>query len=86
MQVGLLVQIILIIISMIIVIIVLLQGGKAQGLGGTLTGTSDSNLFQNSKESIPEKKTNQITFYLGMLFLLFTFVVSICLAFSIISI
>uniref|UniRef100_A0A2C9JR40 RNB domain-containing protein n=1 Tax=Biomphalaria glabrata TaxID=6526 RepID=A0A2C9JR40_BIOGL len=37
--------------EMIVVGGVLLQGGKAQGLGGTLTGTSDSNLFQNSKET-----------------------------------
>ena len=51
------IQIIVFILSIVVIFLVLLQGGKVQGLGQALTGASDANLFQQSKE-----RTSEIVF------------------------
>jgi len=67
---GKVLLIILVVIGILAIIVILFQGGKAQGLGGTLTGTSDSNLFDNSKENLSDKRPKQLTWFLISLFIL----------------
>ena len=82
---GLIVQILLMILATSIVVVVLLQGGKAQGLGSTLTGARDSDLFDTVKESRPEKKASALTFTLIGLFIFLAFLALILLHFQVIS-
>ena len=82
---GLILQIILMLLATSIVIIILLQGGKAQGLGSTLTGEKDSNLFQVVKESNPERKATILTYCLIASFILISFLSLILLKFQVVS-
>ena len=82
---GLALEIILMLLAVLIVIVVLLQGGKAQGLGSTLTGERDSNLFQVVKESEPETKATILTFSLIATFICVAFLTLILVHFGLVK-
>ena len=62
-------------VAISIIISVLLQGGKIRGIGGAITGTSDSALFEHEKRSTSEHFSTKITWRLGSFYLIYTFVV-----------
>ncbi|WP_434414620.1 preprotein translocase subunit SecG [symbiont of Argiope bruennichi] len=69
--------VIIFIIGLALIVFVLLQGGKSQGLGTALTGSTDSNLFKEVKHKESERKMATITYILGTLLFIF------CLIFAI---
>lgn len=79
-------EVILFLISVSIYITVILQGGKAQGLGGTLTGKSDSNLFQNIKPNHTDKMTFRITITLIFIFFTIGFLMCVLIKHNIIHV
>ncbi|URM53004.1 preprotein translocase subunit SecG [Mycoplasma sp. SG1] len=83
--VGITMFVIIILLAIILIILVLLQGGKTQGLGSTLTGATDSNLFREIKQKESDKKFKRITSLLIASFLIICLVFVILLHFQIIS-
>lgn len=62
-------DVVLFILALILVVLVLLQGGKAEGASGAITG-GNMRLFSNIKERGAEKRVSQITMTIGILFFL----------------
>ncbi len=60
--------------SILLITLVLLQSGKAEGASSSLTGGLD--LFTERKERGVEKVITRLTFALGFLFFVTTFVLS----------
>ena len=69
-------RVILIIVSVLLILISLLQGGKSDGLSA-FTGSSDLGLFQNMKESGPEKVISNVTMALGIIFFVLVIIIRI---------
>ena len=68
-------NILLMVISILLIALSLLQSGKAESASGVISG-GGSDLFSNRKERGGELLISRITFGLGMLFLLVSFVIT----------
>ena len=68
-------NIFLIVISILLIVLVLLQSGKAESASNIIQG-GNSDLFSNRKERGGELLITRITFSLGMLFLIISFVMT----------
>ena len=68
-------EILLMVISILLIALSLLQSGKAESASGVISGGS-SDLFSNRKERGGELLISRITFVLGALFLVISFVIS----------
>ena len=64
---------ILLIISILLITIVLLQGSKASGDSQIISGGNES-LFKNQKERGSELFITRLTFILGILFFILSFI------------
>lgn len=71
-----LMETLLLIVSGLLIIIVLLQSGKASDAGQIITGGNDA-LFKNTKERGSELLISRITFILGLLFFVLSFIIYI---------
>jgi len=67
---------ILLIVSVLMIALVLLQSNKAQD-GGQIISGGNTELFQNQKERGSELLISRITFILGMLFFIISFILYI---------
>lgn len=65
---------ILLIVSVLLIAIVLLQGSKATDSAGIITG-GNQELFQNMKERGAELFISRMTFILGFLFFVISFII-----------
>ena len=68
-------NILLMVISILLIALSLLQSGKSESASGVISG-GGSDLFSNRKERGGELLISRITFGLGMLFLLVSFVIT----------
>jgi len=68
-------NILLMVISILLIALGLLQSGKAEGASGVISG-GNSDLFANRKERGGELLISRITFILGMVFFLVSFLMS----------
>ncbi len=66
-------EIALLIISILLIVIVLLQSNKASDAGQIITGGNEA-LFQNQKERGFELLISRLTFILGVLFFVISFI------------
>ena len=66
-------EIALLIISILLIVIVLLQSNKASDAGQIITGGNEA-LFQNQKERGFELLISRLTFILGVLFFIISFI------------
>jgi len=66
----------LLIVSVLIIALVLLQGNKASDAGQIISG-GNTELFQNQKERGSELFISRLTFLLGMVFFLISFLLYI---------
>ena len=64
------------VIAVLIVISVLLQGGQIRGIGNAIAGTNDSTLFTNFKANLGKSFSIFLTWRLGIVFIIFTFVIT----------
>lgn len=67
-------EILLIVIAIVLIAIVLLQAGKAESTSGVISGAS-SGLFNVRKERGGELFISRLTFTLGALFMLLSFLI-----------
>ena len=74
-----------VIIGLAIVIIVLLHGGKIRGIGTAITGTSDSDLFEEEKQNITERFSSGLLWLLGFLFMTWTLITIILFKYSVLT-
>ena len=65
---------ILLIVSVLLIAIVLLQGNKATDSAGIITG-GNQELFQNMKERGAELFISRLTFVLGLLFFVISYII-----------
>ena len=68
-------DILLMVISILLIALGLLQSGKAESASGVISG-GGSDLFSNRKERGGELLISRITFGLGALFLLISFIMT----------
>lgn len=68
-------NIILMIVSILLIALVLLQSGKAESAGNVIQG-GNSDLFANRKERGGELLISRITFILGIIFFVVSFLMS----------
>lgn len=68
-------EIALMVVSILLIALGLLQSGKAESASGVISGAS-SDLFANRKERGGELLISRITFILGMVFFLLSFLLS----------
>ena len=68
-------NILLMVISILLIALGLLQSGKAEGASGVISG-GNSDLFANRKERGGELLISRITFIVGMVFFLVSFLMS----------
>lgn len=64
---------VLLVVSVLLIAIVLLQSNKATDSGGIITG-GNQELFQNMKERGVELAITRLTYVLGILFFLISFI------------
>lgn len=69
-------KIFLLIVSLLLIILVLLQSNKAEGASQIISG-GNSDLFSRRKERGLELLISRITFTLGMIFFLVSFITEI---------
>ena len=65
---------ILLVVSVLLIAIVLLQGSKATDSAGIITG-GNQELFQNMKERGAELFISRLTFVLGLLFFVISYII-----------
>jgi len=68
-------NILLMVISILLIALGLLQSGKAEGASGVISG-GNSDLFANRKERGGELLISRVTFILGILFFVVSFLMS----------
>lgn len=69
--------IILIVISAILIVLLFVQGGKVKNIGSSIVGTTNIELFENTKKRGSEKILNYLTIILIGLFIILSFVLFI---------
>jgi len=69
-------KIALLVISVLLILISLLSNGKSEGLSA-FTGSSNLDLFKDSKERGPEKVISGITMALGVIFFVLVVIIKI---------
>ena len=83
--IGIVFLVINFIIVFLLILSVLLQGGKIRGIGGAIAGTSDSSLFEKQKKSTSEQFSSRITWILGTIFLVLSFIMLILIKYNVIA-
>ena len=62
-------EVLLLIVSAMLILLSLLQSGKSEGFTGAFSGSSNLDLFSNTKERGAERVISNLTMVVGFLFI-----------------